>query len=173
MTNAEWCALHGWFEYGHPPLATPHVLRRLDDEESLPKTQSGSVNKDSHDTTESMMPRKMGDGITSASSTGQPASQSPGPRKRQVVDAVIFFIELDLLEIRIRELESVVDKFVILESNGTFTGHAKETVFANNRSRFNFISADRIIHDVVALHPLPPGENPFYNEGNRRKRDRL
>jgi beta-1,4-mannosyl-glycoprotein beta-1,4-N-acetylglucosaminyltransferase len=44
--------------------------------------------------------------------------------------------ELDLLEIRMHELDWVVDRFFILESNATFTGLPKETHFANNRQRF-------------------------------------
>jgi len=44
--------------------------------------------------------------------------------------------ELDLLEVRMNELDNVVDYFLIVESNGTFTGLPKETFFANNRDRF-------------------------------------
>lgn len=149
LTNAEWCGLHGWFEYGgRPSLSTPN-LRGLDGGKSVPNAQSGKVANESHDA-----PR-LRSGVV---------RQSSKLRKRQVVDAVIFANELDLLEIRLRELEPVVDKFVILESNGTFTGHPKETVFANNRNRYNFIPADRIIHEVHPLYPLLPHEGPFENE---------
>jgi beta-1,4-mannosyl-glycoprotein beta-1,4-N-acetylglucosaminyltransferase len=44
--------------------------------------------------------------------------------------------ELDLLEIRMNELDAVVDRFFIIESNATFTGLPKETFFALNRQRF-------------------------------------
>ena len=54
----------------------------------------------------------------------------------QVFDAVLMSSELDLLEIRMNELDAVVDRFFILESNATFTGLPKETYFANNRARF-------------------------------------
>jgi beta-1,4-mannosyl-glycoprotein beta-1,4-N-acetylglucosaminyltransferase len=39
-----------------------------------------------------------------------------------VFDAILFSNEMDMLEIRLRELYDVVDKFVIVESDHTFTG---------------------------------------------------
>jgi beta-1,4-mannosyl-glycoprotein beta-1,4-N-acetylglucosaminyltransferase len=41
-----------------------------------------------------------------------------------------------LLDIRLNELDSVVDYFLIVESNATFTGLPKETYFGKNRARF-------------------------------------
>ena len=55
----------------------------------------------------------------------------------KVLDAVLMSSELDLLEIRMNELDSVVDYFLIVESNATFTGLPKETYFALNRDRFS------------------------------------
>lgn len=54
-----------------------------------------------------------------------------------VFDAMLMNNELDLLEIRLNELDSVVDYFVILESNVTFTGLPKQTYFADNRERYS------------------------------------
>ena len=54
----------------------------------------------------------------------------------EVWDAVLFSSELDLLEIRMNELDDVVDYFLIVESNTTFTGLTKETHFAQNRLQF-------------------------------------
>ncbi|KAF9941659.1 hypothetical protein BGZ75_003490 [Mortierella antarctica] len=90
-----------------------------------------------------------------------------GTPKAKVYDAVIFSVELDMLEIRMRELLDVVDHFVILESTHTFTGHDKELVFANNKERFEF-AADKIIYKSVPLGPLQPGEQPWVNEGAMR-----
>lgn len=53
-----------------------------------------------------------------------------------VLDAILMSSELDLLEIRMNELNGVVDYFFIIESNATFTGLPKETYFAFNRERF-------------------------------------
>lgn len=54
----------------------------------------------------------------------------------KVLDAVLMSNELDLLEVRLNELDSVVDNFLIVESNASFTGLPKETFFAKNRARF-------------------------------------
>lgn len=54
----------------------------------------------------------------------------------KVLDAVLMSSELDLLEIRLNELNPVVDRFFIVESNATFTGLPKQTYFASNRARF-------------------------------------
>jgi beta-1,4-mannosyl-glycoprotein beta-1,4-N-acetylglucosaminyltransferase len=53
-----------------------------------------------------------------------------------VFDCFTFFNELDLLEFRLRLLSGVVDKFVICESNLTFSGNTKPYNFQDNRERF-------------------------------------
>lgn len=63
-------------------------------------------------------------------------SARTAPKNFKVLDAVLMSSELDLLEIRMNELDVVVDRFFILESNATFTGLPKETYFQNNRERF-------------------------------------
>ena len=62
-----------------------------------------------------------------------------------MLDAVLMSSELDLLEIRMNELDAVVDYFLIVESNATFTGLPKETYFANNRARYAKFE-DKIIY---------------------------
>lgn len=54
----------------------------------------------------------------------------------RVFDAILMSSELDLLEIRMEELDPVVDRFFIVESNATFTGLPKPLHFADNRARF-------------------------------------
>ncbi|KAG0232342.1 hypothetical protein BGX31_005190 [Mortierella sp. GBA43] len=83
-------------------------------------------------------------------------------------DAVIFSVELDMLEIRIREMWDVIDRFVILESNTTFTGRPKNETFKDNRARFAFAES-KISYKSVPLRPLEPGELPWVNEGNMRR----
>ena len=56
--------------------------------------------------------------------------------KAPVFDCFIFNKELDLLERRFRELDSVVDRFVIVEATKTHAGKDKELYFANNLERF-------------------------------------
>ncbi|KAF8938980.1 glycosyl transferase family 17 protein [Dissophora ornata] len=85
----------------------------------------------------------------------------------QVYDAVIFSVELDMLEIRIQELWDVVDKFVIVESNATFTGLPKDAVFWDNRDRFSFAES-KIVYKLLPLYPLGPEESAWINEGRMR-----
>ena len=64
----------------------------------------------------------------------------------KVLDAVLMSNELDLLEIRMNELDSVVDYFLIVESNATFTGLSKETYFAQNQDKFSKFHHKIIYH---------------------------
>ncbi|CAL1359148.1 unnamed protein product [Linum trigynum] len=88
---------------------------------------------------------------------------------RRVFDGVIFNNELDLLEIRYRELQSLVTKFVVLESNTTFTGRPKPLFFLSNRDRFEF-AGDKIVHGVFSGRTAEPGsqEDPFVLESEQR-----
>ncbi|KAF9909547.1 hypothetical protein EC991_008372 [Linnemannia zychae] len=88
-------------------------------------------------------------------------------RKGLVYDAVIFSYELDMLEIRMRELYDVVDHFVVLESERTFTGLLKSAVFKQHRERFSFAES-KLIYKLVPLRELRPGEEPWVNEGAMR-----
>jgi beta-1,4-mannosyl-glycoprotein beta-1,4-N-acetylglucosaminyltransferase len=54
----------------------------------------------------------------------------------KVVDCFTFFNELDLLELRLRLLSDVVDKFVICESNMTHSGKVKPYYYEENIDRF-------------------------------------
>ena len=55
---------------------------------------------------------------------------------RKVYDAVPISIELDLAEIRIRELWNEVDIFLTVKSNVTCTCAYKELTFTRNHQRF-------------------------------------
>ncbi len=63
-------------------------------------------------------------------------------------DCFTFFNELDLLTIRLQEMASVVDRFVLVEATKTFQGDPKPLHFADNKHLFApFL--DKIIHVVV------------------------
>jgi beta-1,4-mannosyl-glycoprotein beta-1,4-N-acetylglucosaminyltransferase len=62
------------------------------------------------------------------------AMRSPAPEA--LVDVFLFSTELDLLEIRLRELWDVVDRFVLVESTHTLMGEPKNLTFAENRAKF-------------------------------------
>lgn len=67
-----------------------------------------------------------------------------------LLDAVLVSSELDLLEIRLHELNRSVDRFFIVESNATFTGLPKPTYFADNRGRFAEFEGKLEYHLCVA-----------------------
>jgi hypothetical protein len=54
----------------------------------------------------------------------------------KIYDILPFFNELEVLEIRIKELWDVVDYFVVAESNLSHSGKPKEYIFENNIERF-------------------------------------
>jgi beta-1,4-mannosyl-glycoprotein beta-1,4-N-acetylglucosaminyltransferase len=90
-------------------------------------------------------------------------------KTNKVIDAIIFSNELDLLEIRLRELYPVVDKFFIVESDKTFTYKPKTLEFHNNRERYAF-AADKIVY---GLFKTPSGvtekqAKSFYLESSMR-----
>ena len=53
-----------------------------------------------------------------------------------VYDCFIFFNELDLLEIRLNILSPVVDKFVLVEADRTFSNEKKFFFFEENKERY-------------------------------------
>ncbi|MCC6887079.1 MAG: hypothetical protein IT536_00860 [Hyphomicrobiales bacterium] len=71
----------------------------------------------------------------------------------RVFDCFTFFNELDVLDIRLAELDPLVDFFVIVEAPWTFTARSKPLHFAENRSRYERY-APKIIHVVVDDLPV-------------------
>ena len=95
----------------------------------------------------------------------QPLDLSEADDSRpRVYDAIIFSIELDLLEIRLKELYDVVEKFLILESATTFTGKPKALVFHENRERFRFaedkIQYKRFVGKLNGVYPFNQTNRP-------------
>lgn len=87
---------------------------------------------------------------------------------RQVYDAVLFSNELDILEIRWQELLPSITKFIILESNTTFTGLPKPLYFANNRKRFEF-AKQKVVYRMLPGQHLLPQEKAFDRERKHRE----
>jgi beta-1,4-mannosyl-glycoprotein beta-1,4-N-acetylglucosaminyltransferase len=54
----------------------------------------------------------------------------------KIVDCFMFHDELDMLFYRLSVLEDVVDTFVLVESEFTFSGEPKNLIFEENQSRF-------------------------------------
>lgn len=78
-----------------------------------------------------------------------------------LIDCFIFYNELDILKKRLKYLDSVVDKFVLVESTSTFRGIPKELYYQNNKDMFKEWR-DKIIHIVVKDNPS--GKDPWLRE---------
>jgi hypothetical protein len=76
----------------------------------------------------------------------------------KIYDCFPFFNELDILDIRLHELNDVVDHFVICESAYTFTGAPKPKIFSQNRDRYSKF-LDKIIY--ISVEEFPDGLNQW------------
>ncbi len=74
-----------------------------------------------------------------------------------IYDCFTFFNEFDLLEIRLNELNSVIDKFVLVEATKTFSGIDKPLNFQKNKHRFEKF-LHKIIHVIVDEYPEINGD---------------
>ena len=94
-----------------------------------------------------------------------------------IYDAFCFFNELDLLEFRLKLLYDHVDKFVICESNLTFSGYNKSYNYYDNISRFEKWN-DKIIYLPIEqnkedfsfrdVNTYTPDNGPFKVEYEQR-----
>ena len=82
----------------------------------------------------------------------------------QIFDCFLFNGELKMLNFRLHELDSYVDKFVIVESTHTFKGDTKETIFDKNVDMF-YKFMDKIIY---VIHTEEPDSYAWTNERNQR-----
>ena len=84
-----------------------------------------------------------------------------GPKWNDLMlyDCFTFFNELDILEIRLNEMDSVVDRFVLVEARKTFQGADKPLYFEENKLRYSpFL--DKIEHIVIDF----PDNNDRYRQ---------
>ncbi|KAL0914448.1 hypothetical protein M5K25_014796 [Dendrobium thyrsiflorum] len=86
---------------------------------------------------------------------GWSARSSP----RRIFDAILFSNELDLLEIRYRSLLPFVHRFLLVESNSTFTGITKPLFFLHNTHRFDF-AKDKILYARFTPFTNPNSPRP-------------
>ena len=70
----------------------------------------------------------------------------------KVTDSFIFFNELDILEIRLNTLDSVVDKFILVESTVSHSGKEKPLFYQENKKRFEKFN-HKIVHCIVEDTP--------------------
>lgn len=82
----------------------------------------------------------------------------------KVYDCFLFFNEIDVLKIRLNELNDLVDYFVIVESKTTFSGNEKPSYYLENKNQFSDF------HKKI-IHVLIDGENTldfWFNEKFQR-----
>jgi beta-1,4-mannosyl-glycoprotein beta-1,4-N-acetylglucosaminyltransferase len=73
----------------------------------------------------------------------------------QIIDCFTFFNELKILELRLTELNDVVDHFILVESSKTFSNNEKPLFYKDNKHLFEKFN-DKIIHIIV--DDLPEGD---------------
>jgi beta-1,4-mannosyl-glycoprotein beta-1,4-N-acetylglucosaminyltransferase len=79
------------------------------------------------------------------------AGRERGETAVMIYDCFTFFNELDLLEIRLHELNEIVDRFVLVEANRTFQGEPKPYYFKENANKFSQFT-DKIIYVAIEIH---------------------
>ncbi len=84
-----------------------------------------------------------------------------------IVDAFMFYNELDVLEFRLNLLDSYVDRFVLVESEVTHAGGPKPLFFEQNKERYSKW-LPKIKHIVLTTDEAPTDENPWSREKCQR-----
>lgn len=84
----------------------------------------------------------------------------------KVYDVLPFFNELDVLEIRLKELWDVVDYFVITESNLSHSGNLKNYILLDNWDRFKPYQ-DKIRH--IKVEDMPETTDSWVRERHQRR----
>ena len=69
-----------------------------------------------------------------------------------IYDCFMFFNELEVLEIRLNELNDIVDQFVIVEATKTHSNKNKPLYFDENKGAFKDFS-EKIVHIIVDDYP--------------------
>src|SRR5207244_4172420 len=99
-----------------------------------------------------------------------PKDSWPGPA--MVFDGFMFSEELDVLEIRLHELDEVVDRFVMVEATVTHSGRPRELVFPGHRQRFGrFLSKIAYVPLQMAAQTDQVRPSPWQRE--RLQRDHI
>ena len=86
--------------------------------------------------------------------------------KPKIYDCFPFYNELDLLEIRLNELDPYVDYFVITEMTVTHTNFPKPLYFEKNKERFS-----KFLHKIkyIIVDNFPNHNDPWYRERHQRE----
>lgn len=84
----------------------------------------------------------------------------------RIYDCFKFFNELELLDLRLMTLDSIVDKFVLVEANLTHTGKPKEFIFEKNKHLF-----EKYLHKIIHIkvEDLPYSANDIWKAENYQR----
>jgi beta-1,4-mannosyl-glycoprotein beta-1,4-N-acetylglucosaminyltransferase len=85
----------------------------------------------------------------------------------KIIDCFTFYNELDILEIRLTELNDIVDYFVLVECIKTHVNNDKELFFENNKKRYSKF-LHKIIH-IIVKDNIPQTSNPWDIENYQRR----
>ncbi len=77
-----------------------------------------------------------------------------------IYDCFCFFDEVDILEIRLNELDKVIDTFIIIEADETYTGIKRESSFVRHEARFAHF-AKKIRHHFISFPPHITAQKPL------------
>ncbi len=80
----------------------------------------------------------------------------------KIFDCFLFYNELELLELRFEVLWNVIDKFIIVEANKTFSGKDKPFNYELNKEKFTKY-IDKIVYVKVEDSPAPKSKINFWN----------
>ena len=83
----------------------------------------------------------------------------------KVIDCFIFYNELDMLKCRLYENYNIVDYFVLVESNKSFSNNPKQLIFEENKNLFSDF-LDKIIH--IKVDDMPDGCDAWRREYHQR-----
>jgi len=81
-----------------------------------------------------------------------------------IIDAFPVNDEMDILELRLGQLDEVVDHFVIVETSRTFSGMPKPYYYQENKERFAKWN-HKILHTAIDL----PAEGAWFYEKTQRE----
>ena len=80
----------------------------------------------------------------------------------KIIDCFIFYNELDMLNLRLHELNDVVDYFILVEANKTHANNDKEYLFEKNKEKY-----DKFLHKIIHIKVDDmPVRNFTTNTGN-------
>ena len=88
-------------------------------------------------------------------------------QKGRVFDCMMFSNEIEMLELRLNELNSVVDYFVIVEGTKTFRNNDRETTFEDFSERL----PNKILNKIryIKVEDFPNSDDPWVIEYHQRR----